>query len=758
MTLSWLLTYALHSTALIGAVWLVARRFPDEHAWLDVAWKTALFGPIVTATIQVAGGLAPLGWHLPRETARANAAVAVERHQPSREVGPPRTQVSGVEPVMPAGPAETQSSQRRTPSVPATAGVQTAMTLDWPQIMTLAWAGVAATLLATFVVRVTGVHRALRRGAQEPPAALADVAEALSSANGTSRIRLAVSPACAVPLAMTGRWVVLPERMLGELAPSEQRAALAHEIAHVVRCDPAWRLAAGVLERLAFFQPLNRLARRRMCETAEFLCDQWAVRRTGPLALARSLATVASWTPLSAGRTLAGASAMAETGSPLVRRVTSILDQRQHRAARHAPLLVAAGLLTMSVVAPGVLAAPVDGPEAAPPPAPLPAGAQNRRVQRAPSQTDPLQQRWQWALDEASRQRLRDFWIAYSFVTPTHAGDLMVGDTRDGTIVSRRGKLVTEGPSLASQLGDIPSARGTLVSMFHHTAPENAAIDRAGYRSPDLGFSFGSAAVFWLGPATEADSFSTITKLFEQVRFEEGQTLMIELASLHPTTDRVLPFLTGLLEHSRPEKIRQEAAEGFDHHHDPRSVAILMRVARADPSLEVRVEAAETIGEVQTPESIPALTELATTSPDERVRAEAAEAFGDQPADAALPALERLIETSVHDEVLAEALEALAGFKDSRVLPLLVRTATSHKSQRAKQEAVETMGEVEDPGAVAALVDIIWKHTDVEIQREAVETLGDRTPVPKDELRRVRRDHPREEVREEAQETLDDHR
>ena len=30
MTLSWLLTYALHSTALIGAVWLVARRFPDD--------------------------------------------------------------------------------------------------------------------------------------------------------------------------------------------------------------------------------------------------------------------------------------------------------------------------------------------------------------------------------------------------------------------------------------------------------------------------------------------------------------------------------------------------------------------------------------------------------------------------------------------------------------------------------------------------------------------------------------------------------
>jgi hypothetical protein len=49
-------------------------------------------------------------------------------------------------------------------------------------------------------------------------------------------------------------------------------------------------------------------------------------------------------------------------------------------------------------------------------------------------------------------------------------------------------------------------------------------------------------------------------------------------------------------------------------------------------------------------------------------------------------------------------------------------------------------------------VDIIWTHTDVAIQREAGETLGERRPVPLAELRRVLRGHPREEVREEAQE------
>ena len=110
---------------------------------------------------------------------------------------------------------------------------------------------------------------------------------------------------------------------------------------------------------------------------------------------------------------------------------------------------------------------------------------------------------------------------------------------------------------------------------------------------------------------------------------EKIQVLLIELASLHSNTDVVVPFLTRLVDPSWPPEIRREAAEGFDHHHDPRSVEILLRVARTDPDSSVRAEAAETIGEVQTPQSIPALTDLVSQSADPAVRREAAEAFGE---------------------------------------------------------------------------------------------------------------------------------
>ena len=377
------------------------------------------------------------------------------------------------------------------------------------------------------------------------------------------------------------------------------------------------------------------------------------------------------------------------------------------------------------------------------------------RLHRAPRPSDPLADRWRWALEDARRQGIGDFWIVYRFDTPTHAQDLMMSDSREGSIVSSSGRLITQGPPLADLLDDAGGS-GNVTVLIHYGGARADAIDRGGYRSTRLGFDFGRTPVFWLGGAPEAQSFERVQELFAQSRTEKIQELLIELASLHPTTDLVLPFLTRLVDPANPVAIRREAAEGFDHHHDPRSVEILMRVAATDTVSEVRAEAAETIGEVQTPQSIPALTDLATNSPDRAVRREAAEAFADQPPALALPAIEALIATSDDDDVMVEAVEALGEIEDPQVLPLLVRTATGHPNQKVQQEAVETLGDVESPDAVAALVRIAWEHKDVRIQREAVETLADRHEGDAiKQLARIARDHPDADVREEARQRRD---
>ena len=120
---------------------------------------------------------------------------------------------------------------------------------------------------------------------------------------------------------------------------------------------------SDVLERALFFQPLNRLARARLCDSAEFLCDEWAVRRTqSPLALARCLSIVASW--WSPGDTLpAGVSAMARSDSAMVRRVTRILDA-PGRIARLRLYWLAIPVAIVTVAAPRVTATHLPAPAA----------------------------------------------------------------------------------------------------------------------------------------------------------------------------------------------------------------------------------------------------------------------------------------------------------------------------------------------------------------------------------------------------------
>ena len=109
---------------------------------------------------------------------------------------------------------------------------------------------------------------------------------------------------------------------------------LAHEIGHLVRRDPGWLLFCALLERILFFQPLNRLGRRQLQDTAEYICDDYAIRLMGGgnLPLAKCLAKVASW--IEEPTPNAFAAGMVGDPSTLLRRVQRLLDDRSREIAR----------------------------------------------------------------------------------------------------------------------------------------------------------------------------------------------------------------------------------------------------------------------------------------------------------------------------------------------------------------------------------------------------------------------------------------
>ncbi len=236
VALAWLLTYAIHSTILLGATVILASRFADEHAWLDRLWKAALIGPLITASVQVGSSVTPLGGYWSISTATPVVASPATTLAPAAETLPTLDQATGLS----SPPADDRGMQRARPQSAVTTEVGTwqRVVAAWPSIAVWLWLAIAALGLARFGWRLLRVHRVLGAGPSFRDPHLREIIDTLCDARVRSRVRLTTSGICAVPLALAGGRIVLPERFLHQLDTEEQRVALAHELAHVVRRDP----------------------------------------------------------------------------------------------------------------------------------------------------------------------------------------------------------------------------------------------------------------------------------------------------------------------------------------------------------------------------------------------------------------------------------------------------------------------------------------------------------------------------------------
>jgi len=362
--LSWLATYLVHSTLLIGCVWAFTGACRLDSLTRSLLWKLALVGGLFTATLQTGLGVQPalglLSLTEP-EAAPVPAPVPGRLSVESRLllisgsdviridesgvcIGPgcelPEWRSPGL---MLAGfdseeddlsPPELLLTIDEAPVVPmaaapvpapeAPSGSQVA---GW--LVGLFAFGAGASLLRLgFLVR--GLRRSLRG---RTPIHVGPLHERLSSLVARARIRrlplrLTVSAGLRSPVALASGEIVVPPEAL-ELEARQQEAMLAHELAHVLRRDPAWLVLAAVIEALLFIQPLNRVARRGMQEAAEELSDDWAVRHIGSgLHLARCLTEVAGWLEREEKPVRLASPMASGSGSLLVRRVRRLLEQQ----------------------------------------------------------------------------------------------------------------------------------------------------------------------------------------------------------------------------------------------------------------------------------------------------------------------------------------------------------------------------------------------------------------------------------------------
>jgi beta-lactamase regulating signal transducer with metallopeptidase domain len=336
---SWLATYALHSTVLLGGAFLVNRWLRSDR-WRESLCRTALIGALITASLaplDVTLTVARRGDESAATGVSAPAASRVEESVRRHEAPAARADAASRTLVLPVGGSDTPV-----------------------RLFLYAWAAIAVILLSRFAIYYVRLRRALAGRCELASGPIVEMVSSLRRQAGLWKpVAVFVSDDCPLPLAIGMSELCLPSRFAVDLTPEQQRAVLGHEIAHLHRADAVWQQFAFVVESLFFFQPLNVWARREMRAAAERLCDDWAAEHAGaPLDLAKCLTKIASWTQTSTAR-YSQVLAIADGGSPLTERVRRLADwsEDRDRGGWLRPFVCASLVITVVLGAPRVTTA-----------------------------------------------------------------------------------------------------------------------------------------------------------------------------------------------------------------------------------------------------------------------------------------------------------------------------------------------------------------------------------------------------------------
>ncbi len=366
-----LLTYLIHSSLAFLLTCLVLRfgglRKPELRV---LVWKATLVVPVLTALSVSLVGLPHFGFQfVVAEGATAEPPVD-DRGAP--QVGRPDRSATSAAPVSTNLTADDNRGTGLQDALGqvklffadvAALGRLSHDSFAW-RVIVVAW-GVGVVVGGVRLgLQAAGLRRLQQRAIVIANASLnAFVTQLCRTAGIRRHVAVFHSRDCRGP--MTARivrpFILVPSSFLSVLSLPEQRALLAHELAHVALRDTLWNLIGQVICRILFFQRVNRVICRRLQIEMEFVADQHAGRMLDERSdLARCLTRLADWLAVTPQppRAIDGlAASMAAFHSILGQRVELLLatDAEPHQTSRLAritalTLIAAAALSTIGFV------------------------------------------------------------------------------------------------------------------------------------------------------------------------------------------------------------------------------------------------------------------------------------------------------------------------------------------------------------------------------------------------------------------------
>lgn len=283
-SVSWLITYFIHSSILLGISLILYKLIPFRFARSkELMLKIAILGGIFTAFFQTA---------ITPKPNSMNVFVKMEMKAKPEHFIQQAANPQAMENPSPTISAESSVDINRiTDDAAAQFHSSADPRLKWPDYLFFTW--IAGILGCGFLYLKKWRYFLLSfksRSAIRSGPLHTKVMDIKKKAGIKRPIKLTTTslPGCLFVLGL--HEICVSDKTFSELNDQEQKNALAHEIAHLARNDSVWIIALDILRILLFFQPLNHIAFQKLQQESEIICDEWAMTYTqDPVSLAKSL-------------------------------------------------------------------------------------------------------------------------------------------------------------------------------------------------------------------------------------------------------------------------------------------------------------------------------------------------------------------------------------------------------------------------------------------------------------------------------------
>ena len=355
------------------------------------------------------------------------------------------------------------------------------------------------------------------------------------------------------------------------------------------------------------------------------------------------------------------------------------------------------------------------------------------------SPTANLIERWDWAMQEAGKLKLKDgFWIGYSIkrlmwehqyicstdehtITSSHFPNFLRGDPLEQilsgkvsyTPLSDEEKAKLEARRALAEFEDRGRSEKKVwkdvAILFKFSSSSSRIPETFQVSNLYLPFDPEGLPMFWLDKAEDAQSISILSEIYESTNREKLKKRVLTVVGFHGTSDQAVSFLEKVLKSKEPDTLRARAALVLGDQDHERAVKLLHQNAINDRSYEVRRRSVYGLEDIELPSAADSLIDIALNCKEREIRKRAIDCLADIASKKTTAALKDIAYKDGDTDIQKRAVYALEDLPRNEGIRYLIDIAKTHHKVTVRKAAIYCLGDSDDPRALQALIDIIKK-------------------------------------------------